>query len=117
MDISVEIGKVPSLNTFYASRHWSIRKKAKDKFKAEVLEQLDRYDKFEFKSVAVRMETNLGYDIDNCIMAVKFAMDALKDWGGVKDDTKVYFPKLTIIYNPDLDKGTSKIFFTGELLV
>lgn len=116
VDISVEIGKVPSLNAFYASKHWAIRKKAKDKFKAEVLEQLDQYDKFQFKSVAVRLETNLGYDIDNCIMAVKFSMDALKEWGGVKDDTKVYFPKLTIIYNPELEKNTSKIFFTGDLV-
>jgi hypothetical protein len=116
-DISVEIGKVPSLNTFYASRHWTIRKKAKDKFKAQVLEQLNQYDQITFKQVTVRLETNLGYDIDNCIMAVKFAMDAFKDWGGIKDDTKAYFPKLTIIYNPDLPKDTSKIFFVGNLLV
>lgn len=93
-----------------------MRKKAKDTFKEDFLNQLNQYDKIEFKSVTVRLETNLGYDIDNCIMAVKFAMDALKDWGGVKDDTKVYFPKLTIIYNPELEKNTSKIFFTGDLV-
>lgn len=114
--IGLEVGKVPSLNTFYASKHWIVRKKAKDKFKAEFLEQLDQYDKIEFKSVAVTLETNLGYDIDNCIMAVKFGMDALKEWGGVKDDTKVYFPKLTIIYNPELEKNTAKIFFKGSLV-
>lgn len=93
-----------------------MRKKAKDTFKEDFLNQLNQYDQIEFKSVTVRLETNLGYDIDNCIMAVKFAMDALKDWGGVKDDTKVYFPKLTIIYNPELEKNTSKIFFTGDLV-
>jgi hypothetical protein len=49
-------------------------------------------------------------------MAVKFGMDAFKDWGGVKDDTKVYFPKLTIIYNPELEKNTSKLFFNGDLV-
>ena len=114
--ISLNVGKVPSLNAFYASKHWIVRKKAKDTFKEDFLNQLNQYDKIEFKSVSVRLETNLGYDIDNCIMAVKFAMDALKDWGGVKDDTKVYFPKLTIIYNPDLEKNTSKIFFSGSLV-
>ena len=114
--ISLDVGKVPSLNAFYASKHWIVRKKAKDTFKEDFLNQLNQYDKVEFKSVSVRLETNLGYDIDNCIMAVKFAMDALKDWGGVKDDTKVYFPKLTIIYNPELEKNTSKIFFSGSLV-
>ena len=114
--ISVEVGKVPSLNSFYASKHWIVRKKAKDKFKAEFLEQLDQYDKIEFKSVAVTLETNLGYDIDNCIMAVKFGMDAFKDWGGIPDDTKKYFPKLTIIYNDQLPKNTSKLYFTGLLV-
>ena len=114
--ISLDVGKVPSLNAFYASKHWIVRKKAKDTFKEDFLNQLNQYDKIEFKSVSVRLETNLGYDIDNCIMAVKFAMDALKDWGGVKDDTKVYFPKLTIIYNPELEKNTSKIFFSGSLV-
>ena len=109
-DISVEVGKVPSLNSFYASKHWIVRKKAKDKFKSEILEQLNQYDKVEFKQVNVRLETNLGYDIDNCIMAVKFGMDAFKDWGGIADDTKKYFPKLTIVHNPDLEKNISKLF-------
>ena len=114
--IILEVGKVPSLNSFYASKHWIVRKKAKDKFKAELLEQLEQYDKITFKKVIVRLETNLGYDIDNCIMAVKFGMDALKDWGGIEDDTKKYFPKLTIIHNSELEKNTSKLFFTGHLV-
>ena len=110
--IVVEVGKVPSLNAFYASKHWIVRKKAKDKFKAEILEQLNQYDKVQFKEVAVRLETNLGYDVDNCIMAVKFGMDAFKDWGGIPDDTKKYFPKLTIVYNPNIERNKSKLFFT-----
>ena len=111
--ITVEVGKVPSLNAFYASKHWIMRKKAKDKFKAEVLEQLNKYDKIQFKQVNVRAETNLGYDIDNCIMAVKFAMDAFKEWGGIADDNKKHFPKVTLEHNPAIKKDTSKIFFYG----
>ena len=80
------------------------------------MEQLNQYDPIKFKQVVVRLETNLGYDIDNCIMAVKFGMDALKDWGGIEDDTKKHFPKLTIIYNPELEKNTSKLFFKGDLV-
>jgi hypothetical protein len=44
-------------------------------------------------------------------MAIKFGMDAFKEWGGVPDDTKKYFPKLKIIHNTELDKNTSKLIF------
>ena len=114
--IVLEVGKVPSLNSFYASKHWIVRKKAKDKFKAELTNQLNQYDKITFQQVTARLETNLGYDIDNCIMAVKFGMDALKDWGGIPDDTKKYFPKLIIIHNDQLPKNTSKLYFSGLLV-
>ena len=111
VDISVEVGKVPSLNSFYASKHWIVRKKAKDKFKAEILDQLKGFDPVRFEKVIIRAEVNYRYDIDNCIMAVKFAMDAFKDWGGVEDDSPKYFNKLTIVQNTDLQKDTAKIFF------
>lgn len=111
--IEIEVGKVASLNSFYASKHWIVRKKAKDKFASQILEQLNQYDKITFKSVTVKIETNLRYDIDNCIMVAKFALDAFKDWGGIPDDSKKYIPKLTIEYNPDLEKNTSKVFFKG----
>ena len=115
VDISVKVGKVPSLNSFYAGKHFTYRSAAKKKFKAEILEQLEQYDPVQFESVQVRAEVNYRYDIDNCIMAVKFAMDAFKDWGGVIDDTKKYFPKMVIIYNPDIELNTSKIFFIGTI--
>ena len=111
--IEIEVGKVASLNSFYASKHWIVRKKAKDKFAAQILEQLNQYDKITFNSVTVKIETNLRYDIDNCIMVAKFALDAFKDWGGIPDDSKKYIPKLTIEYNPELEKNTSKVFFKG----
>ena len=94
-------------------KHWIVRKKAKDKFAAQILEQLNQYDKITFKSVTVKIETNLRYDIDNCVMVAKFALDAFKDWGGIPDDSKKYIPKLTIEYNPELEKNTSKVFFKG----
>jgi hypothetical protein len=114
VDISVEVGKVPSLNSFYASKHWIVRKKAKDKFKGEILDQLKGFDPVRFEKVIIRAEVNYRYDIDNCIMAVKFAMDAFKDWGGVEDDSPKYFKKLIIIQNTDIQKDTAKIFFIPE---
>lgn len=79
--------------------------------------QLNKHDLVQFKCVHVRAEVNYGYDIDNCIMAVKFAMDAFKDWGGIVDDTKKYFPKMTIVYNPEIEKNTSEIFFIETIVV
>jgi|TARA_R110000822_G_scaffold35184_8_gene99308 hypothetical protein len=114
VDISVKVGKVPSLNSFYASKHWIIRKKAKDKFKAEILDQLMKYDPVKFKNVRVVAEVNYRYDIDNCIMAVKFAMDAFKDWGGIEDDSPKYFKKMVIVQNADLEKDTAKVFFISD---
>jgi len=115
VDISVEVGKVPSLNSFYASKHWIVRKKAKDKFKGEILDQLKGFDPVRFEKVIIRAEVNYRYDIDNCIMAVKFAMDAFKDWGGIPDDTKAYVCKVTIEDDSTLPKDTSKVFFIPRL--
>lgn len=109
--IIVEIGKVPSLNSFYASKHWAIRKKAKDTFKAEILEQLNEMDKIQFQKIHIKAEVNYRYDLDNSIMAVKFALDAFKEWGGIPDDTKEHFGQLTLIYNSDLPKDQARISF------
>lgn len=111
MDISVEVGKVPSLNAFYASKHWIVRKKAKDKFKEEILAQLNQFDPVQFQEIKVKAEVNYRYDVDNSIMAVKFALDAFKEWGGIEDDSSRYVRGVTIIFNPDLPKDTSKISF------
>lgn len=114
-DIVVKVGKVPSLNAFYAAKHWAMRKKAKDKFKAEILEQLEAYDKITFKSVSVKLEVNYRYDIDNSVMACKFAMDAFKEWGGIQDDSPKYFKRLLIVQNTDLEADTAKIIFSEPL--
>jgi|TARA_R110000822_G_scaffold92234_1_gene212420 hypothetical protein len=114
-DIAIKVGKVPSLNDFYGGKHYYFRSSAKNKFKGEILIELDKHDKITFKKVTVVAKVNYGYDVDNCIMAIKFAMDALREWGGIPDDTKKYFPKLTIQYDPEQEKNTSTIIFSGEL--
>lgn len=114
VDISVNVGKVPSLNAFYAGKHWIVRQKAKNKFKSEILDQLNQYDPIKLKSVTIRAEVNYRYDVDNCIMVVKFAMDAFKEWGGIDDDNPKHFNKLQIVYNELLPKDSAKVFFIGE---
>lgn len=114
IEISVILSKVPSLNQFYSSKHWIIRKKAKDKFTEEVLTQLATYDKTRFKTITATLRHNYGYDNDNCIMAIKFALDALRKWGGIEDDNTNFVTKVTISRDHQVEKNTGRVIFFGK---
>ena len=109
----VVVGKVPSLNAFYASKHWTVRAKAKEKHCAEVLQQLQQLDKYELAHVEIKCRVHYRYDLDNSVMAIKFALDAFKQWGGVKDDSPKYVDRIKMTYDPSLPKDTAEITFTG----
>ena len=117
IEISVILSKVPSLNQFYASKHWIVRKKAKDKFTEEVLAQLTTYDKTRFKTITATLRHNYGYDNDNCIMAIKFALDALRKWGGIEDDNTNFVTKVVISRDHEITKNTRKVIFFGKGVV
>ena len=109
----IVVGKVPSLNAFYASRHWTVRKKAKDLHCDEVLAQLYAMDCVQITDVHITCLVNYRYDVDNSIMAVKFALDAFKTWGGVKDDSRTYVQSLKMVHDKSIPKDTAEITFTG----
>lgn len=113
--IEVTIGKIPSLNQFYAGKHWIVRKKYKDQFRSDVIAQLELLDPIQFESCIVKLRSNYRYDVDNTIMAVKFAVDALRSWGGIPDDTPKYIPKITLEHDPELEKNTAVIQFVGPV--
>ena len=117
IEISVTLSKVPSLNQFYASKHWIVRKKAKDKFTEEVLTQLAAYDKTRFQTITATLRHNYGYDNDNCIMAIKFALDALLKWGGIQDDNTNFVTKITISRDHEIEKNTGQVIFFGKGVV
>ena len=112
----VVVGKVPSLNAFYASKHWTVRAKAKTKHCDEVMLQLAEYDLEQITDVQILCKVNYRYDIDNAIMAVKFALDAFKTWGGVKDDSRKYVHSLKLIHDTTIEKDTAEITFSGILV-
>jgi hypothetical protein len=114
IEIKVVLSKVPSLNQFYASKHWIVRKKAKDKFTEEVLAQLATYDKTRFQTITATLRHNYGYDNDNCIMAIKFALDALRKWGGIQDDNTNFVTKVTISRDHEIEKNTGQVIFFGK---
>jgi hypothetical protein len=117
IQIKVVLSKVPSLNQFYASKHWIVRKKAKDKFTEEVLAQLATYDKTRFQTITATLRHNYGYDNDNCIMAIKFALDALRKWGGIQDDNTNFVTKVTISRDHEIEKNTGQVIFFGKGVV
>ena len=117
IEIKVVLSKVPSLNQFYASKHWIVRKKAKDKFTEEVLAQLATYDKTRFTTITATLRHNYGYDNDNCIMAIKFALDALRKWGGIQDDNTNFVTKVTIYRDHEIEKNTGQVIFFGKGVV
>ena len=112
----VVVGKVPSLNAFYASKHWTVRAKAKTKHCDEVMLQLAEYDLEQITDVQILCKVNYRYDIDNAIMAVKFALDTFKTWGGVKDDSRKYVHSLKLVHDTTIPKDTAEITFTGLLV-
>jgi hypothetical protein len=113
---TVTIGKVPSLNAFYASKHWTVRAKAKAKHCGEVLQQLQQLDKYELQHVSITCRVHYRYDLDNSVMAIKFALDAFKQWGGVKDDSPKYVDRIKMTYDPSLPKDTAEIIFEGYVV-
>jgi hypothetical protein len=113
----VVVGKVPSLNAFYASKHWTVRAKAKTKHCDEVMLQLSEYDLEQITDVQIHCKVNYRYDIDNAIMAVKFALDTFKTWGGVKDDSRKYVHSLKLVHDTTIPKDTAEIIFSGVLVL
>jgi hypothetical protein len=112
----VVVGKVPSLNAFYVSRHWTVRKKAKDLHCDEVLEQLYAMDCVKITDVHITCLVNYRYDVDNSIMAVKFALDAFKKWGAIRDDSPKYVKQIKLVHSEAIAKDTAEIIFEGVIV-
>jgi hypothetical protein len=116
LSYKIVVGKVPSLNAFYASKHWTARVKAKELASREVMSQLEKYDLEQITDVHILCRVNYRYDIDNAIMAVKFALDAFKTWGGVRDDSRKYVKSLKMVHDTTITKDTAEITFTGMVV-
>lgn len=95
-EVSFLLPKAPSLNQFYAGRHFSVRLKYKKEYNEHIKKCLDQYDKFFADTFKIDLIHNTRYDCDNAIVTVKFVADYLKDNGYVTDDSKKYFKGLSI---------------------
>ena len=111
-EIEITIGKVPSLNAFYSSKHWTFRKREKDKWKAEIDRELAGYDAGSYTTAKVHIRCNYRYDVDNSIMVAKFVCDSLVDNGFLPDDSPKHVQEIKLKADNSLAKDTSivKIF-------
>ena len=108
-EIDINLPKPPSLNQFYAGKHFAIRQKYKKQYFDELERAFDTYQDFFAKEFSVHVFHNSRYDTDNCILAIKFTADYLRHRGWVKDDTKKYFKKLSIEVDENLPKTVFKV--------
>lgn len=102
--IVVTLPKPPSLNQFYAGKHWIVRKKHKDNYKNQLDLIFNEYEEFTAETFEIHIQHNSRFDVDNCILSVKFLADYLRDREWVLDDTKKYFKKFSISVNEELNK-------------
>ena len=111
-EVKVTLGKVPSLNSFYAGSHWTKRKKAKDAALQEIKEQLGYNTLPPYRSFRIVAYVRYRYDLDNSIIAVKFTSDALKTLGWVIDDSPKYFRSCLLVWKEQIQRDKAEVIIT-----
>ena len=111
-EIEINLGKVPSLNSFYSGSHWTKRKRAKDAALQEIKKQLGYNTAPAYRSFRVTAYVRYRYDLDNSIIAVKFSSDALKTLGWIIDDSPKYFRRCALVWQEQIPANTAKIIIT-----
>lgn len=106
-EIEITLGKVPSLNAFYSSRHWTYRKQQKDKWKREIDQELSRFDIVSYRAAKIHIRCNYRYDLDNSIMVSKFTCDSLVDLGFLPNDSPKYIGEVKLVFDSSLTKDTA----------
>ena len=105
-EITLSLPKPPSLNQYYAGKHWAIRKKQKDEYSAYCKTELEKFDSFTCDSYEIHIRYNSRHDVDNVILVSKFLSDTLVSQGIVKDDGNKYYKRLNIINDKELPKDS-----------
>ena len=111
-EVTVTLGKVPSLNSFYAGSHWTKRKKAKDAALQEIKEQLGYNTLPPYRSFRIVAYVRYRYDLDNSIIAIKFTSDALKTLGWVIDDSPKYFRRCLLVWKEQIPRDKAEVIIT-----
>lgn len=115
-EVTFTLPKPPSLNQFYAGKHFAVRQKYKKEYNEHIKEALSQIDPFHADTFKICMVHNTRYDCDNTILSIKFLSDYLKDNGYVTDDSKKYFKGLDIrVIRDGEDIEKDKVFIRLKL--
>jgi len=109
IDLQLRLPKTVSLNTLYAGKHWTFRKRVKDEYKKIVEEELSRYDRYRAEACTIHIRYNSRADVDNIVLVSKFVADTLVGNGWIPDDSPKYYHKLTIIYDKEVEKNYCEV--------
>lgn len=114
LTLQLRLPKTISLNSLYAGKHWTYRKRIKDGYKKIVEAELDNFDKCHFDSFKITIKYNYNQDIDNVVLVSKFVSDTLVANNWVDDDSPKYYKGLKIIYDTDVEKNHCQVIVYGE---
>ena len=109
LTLSLTLPKTVSLNTLYAGKHWTFRKKTKDEYKKIVEAELARYDHHFAESMSIHIRYNTRADVDNLVLVSKFTADTLVANGWIADDSPKYYHRLTITFDESVEKNYCEV--------
>ena len=109
IELKLTLPKTVSLNTLYAGKHWTFRKRVKDEYKKTVEQELSRYDNYTAEACTIHIRYNARADVDNFVLVSKFVADTLVANGWIPDDSPKYYHKLTIIYDTEVEKNYCEV--------
>ena len=109
LTLQLKLRKTISQNSLYAGKHWTYRKRIKDEYKKEVESELARYDHHTATGCSILIRYNTRYDVDNNVLVSKFVADTLVDHGWIPDDSRKYYDRLTITFDPTVEKNYCEV--------
>ncbi len=109
LTLSLTLPKTVSLNTLYAGKHWTFRKKTKDEYKKIVEAELAHYDHHFAESMSIHIRYNTRADVDNLVLVSKFTADTLVANGWIADDSPKYYHRLTITFDKSVEKNYCEV--------
>lgn len=93
-----------SLNDWYGSRHWSIRKKQKDTWFKLLKKVIEANEPSDVERYKIELRVNSRHDPSNVITVIKFFEDTLKELGYIIDDSPKYCRGVLIVPDETLKK-------------
>jgi len=109
LEIDLDLPKPPSLNQYYAGKHWAIRKKQKDEYSKFCKEELEKFDAFTCESYEIHIRYNTRADVDNLVLVSKFTADTLVANEWIADDNPKHYHRLTITYDKSVEKNYCEV--------